>query len=79
MYYKNELAGYLKVNSDDAQTEKMGDEFLEIERIYIREKFQKHGLGKSLINKAIEVAKEWNKKKIWLGGLGKERKCNWFL
>lgn len=67
VYYQNELAGYLKVNSDDAQTEKMGDEFLEIERIYIREKFQKHGLGKSLLNKAIEVAKEWNKKKIWLG------------
>ncbi|NLY79350.1 MAG: GNAT family N-acetyltransferase [Lysinibacillus sp.] len=66
-YYNNELAGYLKVNVEDAQGEKMGDESLEIERIYIKEKFQKHGLGKYLLNKAIEIARECNKKKVWLG------------
>ncbi|MEC0789915.1 GNAT family N-acetyltransferase, partial [Bacillus haynesii] len=27
----------------------------------------KHGLGKYLFNKAVEIAKERNKKKIWLG------------
>ncbi|WP_317907031.1 GNAT family N-acetyltransferase, partial [Bacillus subtilis] len=52
---------------DEAQTEKMGDESLEIERIYIKNEFQKHGLGKYLFNKAMEIAKELNKKKIWLG------------
>lgn len=45
----------------------MGDESLEIERIYIKNNFQKHGLGKYLFNKAVEIAKELNKKKIWLG------------
>lgn len=67
VYVDNEIAGYLKVNTDDAQSEEMGDEFLEIERIYIKNNFQKHGLGKYLFNKAIDMAMEHNKKKIWLG------------
>lgn len=67
VYLNNEVAGYLKVNVDDAQSEKMDEESLEIERIYVRNKFQKHGLGKLLLNKAIEIAMESDKKKIWLG------------
>jgi ribosomal protein S18 acetylase RimI-like enzyme len=45
----------------------MGDVSLEIERIYIKKKFQKHGLGKHLLNKAMEIAMERKKMKIWLG------------
>ena len=67
VYFNNEVAGYLKVNSNDAQSEEMGDDSLEIERIYIKNKFQKHGLGKYLLNKAMEIAMERNKKNIWLG------------
>ena len=67
VYFNNEVSGYLKVNTNDAQSEKMGDESLEIERIYIKKKFQKHGLGKCLLNKAMEIAMEGNNKKIWLG------------
>lgn len=66
-YFNNEVAGYLKVNTNDAQSEEIGDESLEIERIYIKSKFQKHGLGKYLINKAMEIAVKENKRKIWLG------------
>lgn len=67
IYFNDEVIGYLKVNIDDAQSEEMGDETLEIERIYIRNKFQKLGLGKHLLNKAIEIAMERKKKKVWLG------------
>ncbi|MFD2700616.1 GNAT family N-acetyltransferase [Paenibacillus shunpengii] len=67
VYFNNVTAGYLKININDAQSELMGDESLEIERIYIRNKFQKHGLGKQLLNRAIEIALERNKTKIWLG------------
>ncbi|TGA96128.1 GNAT family N-acetyltransferase [Sporolactobacillus shoreae] len=67
IYLNKELAGYLKVNINDAQSEKMGDESLEIERIYIRYTFQRKGLGKYLINKAMEIARSQNKKNIWLG------------
>ncbi|MBE4909134.1 GNAT family N-acetyltransferase [Bacillus luteolus] len=67
VYYNNEVAGYLKVNTNESQSEEMGDESLEIERIYIKSNFQNHGLGKHLFTKAMEIAKQSNKKRIWLG------------
>lgn len=67
VYYDDDLAGYVKINMDEAQSEKMGDDSLEIERIYIRKNHQKHGLGKYLLNEAVKIAAEHNKKKIWLG------------
>lgn len=67
VYFNHEIAGYLKINTGDAQSEAMGDDSLEVERIYVMKKFQKHGLGKHLLNKAVEIAKEQKKEKIWLG------------
>ncbi|MBD8067827.1 GNAT family N-acetyltransferase [Bacillus sp. PS06] len=67
VYFNNEIAGYLKVNTDNAQSEQMGNESLEVERIYIKTKFQKEGLGKYLINIAMEIAIKRDKKNIWLG------------
>lgn len=67
VYFHNEVAGYLKVNTSDAQSEDMGNESLEIERIYILNKFQKHGIGKYLLNKTIDIAIARSKKNIWLG------------
>jgi len=67
VYFNDEVTGYLKVNINDAQSEEMSDESLEIERIYIKNKFQKHGLGKYLLNKAMEIAMKHHKKKVWLG------------
>ncbi|RDI37254.1 GNAT family N-acetyltransferase [Falsibacillus pallidus] len=62
-----EIAGYLKLNTNEAQSESMGEESLEIERIYIKKEFQKHGLGKFLFNKAMEIAMDSKKQNIWLG------------
>ena len=67
VYFNNEVAGYLKVNTQDAQSENMGEDSLEIERIYVRAKCQKLGLGKYLINKAIDIAVKQEKNKVWLG------------
>ncbi|KRF09927.1 GNAT family N-acetyltransferase [Paenibacillus sp. Soil787] len=67
IYSNEEIAGYLKLNTNDAQTEIMGNDSLEIERIYIRKELHKQGLGKYLINKTIQIAIERNKEKIWLG------------
>ncbi|MFH5183613.1 GNAT family N-acetyltransferase [Paenibacillus sp. TAB 01] len=75
IYDNEELAGYLKLNMDDAQSEKMGDASLEIERIYIRYKFQGKGLGTYLLNKAAETAIENSKKMIWLGVWEKNEKA----
>lgn len=65
--FDDEAAGYLKLNIGAAQSEKMEDSTLEIERIYIRKKFQRKGLGKYLINKAMERADALNKNSLWLG------------
>ena len=67
VYQKDEIAGYIKINIQDAQSEEMGNDSLEIERIYIKGEFQKLGLGKYLLNKAIEIATYEKKKIIWLG------------
>ena len=67
VYYNDEVAGYLKVNINEAQSEEMREDSLEIERVYIKRKFQKYGLGKYILNKAIEISLERNRKKIWLG------------
>jgi diamine N-acetyltransferase len=75
VFVNNEVAGYLKININDAQSEEMGDDSLEIERIYIRSTYQKHGLGKYLLNQAFEMANELNKKKIWLGVWEKNEKA----
>lgn len=67
LFVEKQLAGYLKLNIDKAQTENMGDSTLEIERIYIRKDFKQQGLGTLLMQKAIEEAIKLNKTKLWLG------------
>lgn len=66
-YTGEELAGYLKVNINAAQSDEIMDDALEVERIYIRRAYQGQGLGKYLIQKSIDIAKEKNKQNMWLG------------
>lgn len=63
---KGMMVGYLKVNWGDAQTEKLHEEAVEIQRIYVREAFQGRGLGKLLLHKAMEVAKMRKAPYLWL-------------
>ncbi|MBP1045735.1 GNAT family N-acetyltransferase [Enterococcus sp. BWM-S5] len=67
IYFDEQLAGYLKLNVGDAQTESVAESALEVERIYILPSFKRKGLGNQLIETAIEKAKAQNKKNIWLG------------
>ncbi|EAC4040923.1 GNAT family N-acetyltransferase [Listeria monocytogenes] len=66
-FHQEAIAGYLKLNIGDAQTEEIAGNTIEIERIYVLKSFQKKGLGKELFNQAIEIAKEVGAEKIWLG------------
>lgn len=61
------MAGYLKLNIKDAQTETYNDNDLEIERIYILSTFQHKGLGKALFNQALTLANQLSCDSIWLG------------
>lgn len=67
IYFENQLAGYLKLNVGAAQTEKILDNGLEVERIYILSQFKRLGLGRFLIETAIEKAEKQGKEIIWLG------------
>ena len=63
----NVVAGYLKLNTGQAQTELNDNNALEIERIYVLKKFQGAKIGQALFTKSIEVAKAANVKYVWLG------------
>lgn len=64
---QDEVAGYLKINDEDAQTESVKDNALEVERIYLRDKFQHKGLGLVLIKLAEKIARQENRDYMWLG------------
>lgn len=61
------IAGYLKLNINDAQTENFAPDALEVQRIYIRKAYKRHGLGKMLIDLADKRAHELGRDSIWLG------------
>ncbi|MBO0453792.1 MULTISPECIES: GNAT family N-acetyltransferase [Enterococcus] len=67
VYLTDELAGYLKLNTGIAQTETLAKNGLEVERIYIRKSFKRHGLGRQLIDYALELACKERRDSIWLG------------
>lgn len=64
---KNKVAGYLKINVGDAQTEHLAENALEVERIYLRQKFQHQGLGLVLIKLAEKIARDEKYAYMWLG------------
>lgn len=59
--------GYLKVNRGSAQSETMGNEAMEIERIYLLQDYYGKGYGQVLLDTAIEVAKQLGVQYVWLG------------
>ncbi len=62
-----EVAGYLKVNVGAAQTEAVGEDALEVERIYALQRFKRQGLGTLMMRRAIEEASERGLRTVWLG------------
>lgn len=67
IYLNKSLAGYMKVNTGKAQTEMSDRNGLEVERIYIRKKFKRQGLGRQLLEYAFELASQEKRENIWLG------------
>jgi ribosomal protein S18 acetylase RimI-like enzyme len=63
----NEVLAYLKVNINQSQTEKVLEEALEIERIYVNKEFQGKKIGQLLLSKAIALAKKKHLNQVWLG------------
>lgn len=64
---RNEIIGYLKINTGQTQTELKDNDSLEIERIYVLKEFHGKGVGQIIINKVLEIAKLKRVKYVWLG------------
>lgn len=67
VYRGDDVLGYMKLNINEAQTEQMAEDALEIERIYVRKLYHRQGIGKALYEKGVDMATILDKKTIWLG------------
>jgi ribosomal protein S18 acetylase RimI-like enzyme len=63
----NDIAGYIKLNYNAAQTELQDPNALEVERIYILQEFQGQQIGKHLLDFAIQTALDKKFSYVWLG------------
>lgn len=65
--FLGEPAGYMKVNFEGAHTEINNENSLEVQRIYVLRKFIGQKIGKSLMEKAMEIGRSGNLDYLWLG------------
>ena len=66
-YADNRLAGYAKMNDHAKAESGYLENPIEIERIYSIKELIGKGVGKNLMEKCLAIAREKNKKEIWLG------------
>jgi len=62
-----QVAGYLKVNTGDAQTETMEAGGFEIQRIYVRRCWYGQKVGQALLDHALAMARQKRSAFVWLG------------
>jgi ribosomal protein S18 acetylase RimI-like enzyme len=62
-----EVVGYLKTNTGEAQTELMDLNAFEIQRIYVLQAYHGKKVGQLLIEKALEEARKTTCAYVWLG------------
>jgi len=62
-----QLAGYIKLNVNQAQTEPVDPQALEVERLYIHPDYKYQGLGSQLMQLALDTAQQTGKNQVWLG------------
>lgn len=65
--HNEEVIGYLKLNTGQAQTDIKDNDALEIERIYVSQAFLGKNIGKLLYEKAVQIARQAGARYIWLG------------
>ncbi|SHG28826.1 Ribosomal protein S18 acetylase RimI [Flavobacterium micromati] len=66
-YANDEAVGYIKLNFDDAQTERIAGNTLEVHRIYVSQAFHGKKIGQLLLDKALQIGKDSGVGSIWLG------------
>jgi hypothetical protein len=63
----DEIAGYIKINFNDAQTDVKDKNALEVERIYVSGDHHGKKIGKQLLDFAIDIARNKRFAYVWLG------------
>jgi ribosomal protein S18 acetylase RimI-like enzyme len=63
----DQVIGYLKLNTGNAQTEGEAEQALEIERIYVLSAYHGKKVGQLLYAKAMQLADELKSNYVWLG------------
>jgi ribosomal protein S18 acetylase RimI-like enzyme len=66
-YQHDELTGYVRLLESNNPPELGEIDTIEISRIYVENKITAKGIGSALMQKCVDVAREKNKKIIWLG------------
>jgi GNAT superfamily N-acetyltransferase len=62
----NEWVGFVKINDEKAYGSYPKEECLELERIYLLEKVSGKGIGKRVMDFVVTLAREMNRKVVWL-------------
>lgn len=62
-----EVIAYMKINLNKSISEENSEDSLEVQRIYVLQKYKGRHIGKKLIQKAIDIAKSNKQSYIWLG------------
>lgn len=65
--HEENIVGYLKINTGNAQTEIKEEIGMEIERIYVLKEYHGMRVGQSLFEKAMQLAEEKKVEYVWLG------------
>ena len=64
---QDDIAGYIKLNFCDAQTEYQEKDGLEVERIYVLKQHQGKQIGEAMLNFAFDMAHREKMRYVWLG------------
>lgn len=75
---EDEIVGYLKFNQAGAQTEDVAPNALEVQRLYVCQKAQHMGVGRTLMDFALQRAQQCQRKAVWLGVWNQNRKAQAF-
>ncbi len=67
--------GYAKMRRDRTYEDFKGEKAIEIERIYVKEEYQKKKIGKLLMDRCIELAKGEDNHWLWLGVNNENKKA----
>lgn len=65
--HNENICGYFKINSGNAQTEAKPEHYLEIQRIYLYPEYHGKGIADASLRFIIKIAKSLSKRVIWLG------------